>query len=90
MTTSPLHCNESMNITISPNRTKEVVERLEAGKLAGITMEEYLQVSFLSLMSGDEIHLEEKVMYGGNLFTLHACVSGVNPNQQVDALRKVQ
>ncbi len=82
-------CERSMTITISSNRTEEVIKAIETGHIEGVTLEEYLQVSFLSLMSGDEIHFEEAVMYGGNLITLHTCVSQVNPGQQVSALRKV-
>ena len=79
-----------MTVMISNERTQEIVKSLETGHgLDQITMEEYLQVSFLSLMSEDEVHMEETIMYGGNLFTLHACVNQVNPGQQVKALRKI-
>lgn len=78
-----------MSITISTNRTEEVLDMVDRGDYKGISLEEYMQVSFLALMSGDESHIEEKVMYGGNLFQLHACVHQVNPGQQVEALRKV-
>lgn len=76
-----------MSVTISSNRTREILDRLEAGQIEGISLEEFMQVSFLSLMSGDEVHIEEKVMYGGNLFQLHACVNSVTPSQPISALR---
>ena len=78
-----------MTDTISTSRAEQVIEAMATNRLEGISLEEYLQVSFLTLMSGEEQHLEEKVMYGGNLFTLHACVSAVNPGQQIEALRKI-
>jgi hypothetical protein len=62
---------------------------IDAGKFEGISLEEYMQVSFLSLISGDEVHVEDKVVYGGNVFLLHACVSQVNPAEKVEALREV-
>ena len=83
-------CEKSMIVTISPSRTEEIVKLLETGKdLDKISMAEYLQVSFLTLMSGTEVHTEEKIMYGGNVFQLHACVSQIAPGQRVSALRKV-
>jgi len=69
------------------SRTDEILNAIERGEYKGITLEEYMQVSFLTLMSGEEQHIEERIMYGGNLFNLHACVSQVNPGQQVSALR---
>ena len=77
-------CREYMTDTISPSRTKDIAAGLEAGTLdfANVSMEEYLQVSFLMLYHGEEVHIEQKVMYGGGLYNLHACLSQVvNPGQ---------
>jgi len=83
-------CEKSMTVTISNERTAEIIKALETGHgLDKVTMEEYLQVSFLTLMSGDEVHSEERIMYGGNVFSLHVCVNQVAPGQQVSALRNV-
>jgi len=83
-------CEESMTVTLSPSRAEEVIEKIAKNDLDGISMREYMEVSFLTLMSGEEVHVEEKVMFGGNLFTLHACVSQVKPGQKVSELRKIQ
>lgn len=82
-------CDRSMNITISTVRTEQILDKIERNDFKGISLEEYLQVSFLTLMSGEEQHLEEKVVYGGNVFELHACVQQVNPNHAVSVLRKI-
>lgn len=71
------------------SRTEQITKQLAANDVSGISLEEYLQVSFLELMSAEEVHVEESIMYGGNLFLLHACVSQVNPNQPVEAMRKI-
>lgn len=76
-----------MTVTILPNRAEEIIKKIAEGDFKGISLEEYMQVSFLTLMTGDEQHVEEKVMYGGNVFSLHACVAQVAPGQQVSALR---
>ena len=78
-----------MSVTVSENRTKEILERLEAGRVEGISLKEFMEVSFLALMSGDEVHVEEEIMHGGNVFCLHACVNSVTPNQPISALRKI-
>lgn len=77
-----------MPITISQNRTEEILDAMEDGFYGGISLEEYMQVSFLMLMSGDEQHVEERIMYGGNVFELHACVGQVSPSVSVKSLRK--
>ena len=46
-----------------------------------------MQVSFLKLMADDEQHLELGVMYGGNLFSMHSCVSAVHPPNKISELR---
>jgi len=89
MPMSSLRSKPSMKSTISPSRADEIIMMMENDDFEGISLEEYMQVSFMVLMSSGELHGEEKVMYGGNLYTLHACVSQVNPNQQVSALRNV-
>ena len=80
-------CKESTNDTTFESRA--ILKAIEEGDIEGVSFAEYLQVSFLALMSGEEVHMDQKIMYGGNLYTLHACVEQINPNQQVEALRKV-
>jgi len=87
-TTSPRHCREFMTVTTLSDRTKYIIESVEAGKnLDKITVAEFIEVSFLALMSGDEVHNEQSIMYGGNMFSMHTCVSQVSPAERVDSLR---
>lgn len=93
MMTSNPHSEESMDVTVSRARTLEIIEGVEDGTidLNKITMAEWLQVSFLAAVGdGDVIHVSQKMMYGGNLYTLHACVEQIVPNQQVSSIRKIQ
>ena len=53
-----------------------------------VTLAEYLQVSFLACISGDGVDVEQKMMYGGNLYTLHACATQINPNQPVTSIKR--
>ena len=89
MMSSPL-CREFMTDTISPNRVVEVRDGLESGTLefATISLEEYLQVSFLMLYHGEEVHVEQKVVYGGGVYNLHACLALVHPPSAIAELRK--
>lgn len=93
MTTSKPPCETSMpsTISITEDRTNYLMERLEDGTLDfnTVTMAEWLQISFLvSFHSGEPMHLSEEIMYGGNLFSLHACVEQIVPNQPMAPLRK--
>jgi len=81
-------CERSMTVTISKNRTEEVLKGIETGHIEGITLQEYIQVAFLTLMSGDEQHIQEKIVDGGNVYAMHVCLESVAPNQPVVALRK--
>lgn len=82
-----------MTDSISPNRVEEILKSLDSGKIdcSKVTLEEFVQVSFLQLMFGtDETHLNQKLMYGGNLFNIHVCVAQINPAEKVDSLREKQ
>ncbi len=82
-------CREFMTDTISPNRLVQIRDGIEAGTIdfATVSVEEYLQVSFLMLYHGEELHIEQKVMYGGGRYNLHACVSQVVAPGSVTGLR---
>lgn len=65
-----------------------VSRALETGQgLAEVTLTEYLQTSLLSMVSNDRIDIEQRVLYGGNVYTLHACVQQVDPGNQVTKVR---
>ena len=87
---SEMHSEQSMNDILSNNRTEYIAEGLKEGTLDfnTITMAEWLQFSFLMLYHGEQPHIEQNVMYGGNVYTLHACVQGVTPNQPLKSIRK--
>ena len=82
-------CEESMTITVSKNRTEEILARIANGQIDGISLREYMEVAFLTLMSNEEQHIEERIVSGGNGYLMHVCLTNLAPNQQVDALRKV-
>jgi len=68
-----------MTVTISQSRTEEILNKLDAGDIDGISLREFMQISYLAMVGGDEVHLEMKIIYGGNTFNMHSCVSQVNP-----------
>jgi len=74
----------------SETRAHEIIDGIDNGTLdyATVTMEEWLQVSFLSLFHGEEVHIELPIVYGGCAFHLHACVEQVVPGADVPPLRK--
>ena len=93
MMTSNPHSEKFIDVTISKLRTLEIIQGVEEGTidLDKITMSEWLQVSFLAAVGdGDIVHVTQKMMYGGNLYSLHACVEQIVPNQQVSSIRKIQ
>ncbi len=59
----------------------EPSERLRTALLEGrfgdVTVEEWLQISFLELLDSQPIDIEYSVVYGGNRFLVHACVTSV-------------
>jgi hypothetical protein len=81
-----------MNDSISENRAEAIFNGLAEGTidLSTITLEEYLQVSFLYLVSTEEIHIEQKVAYAGGIYNLHACVNNISPPERVDNLNREQ
>jgi len=90
MSVPPLE--RSMKITISPNDYTDIHDAIIAGKadFSKITMEQYMNIAFLSLFSGDEIHNDLRVVHKGNVYQLHACISGIVPNQPVEQLKRCQ
>ena len=92
MTTSKRPCETSSASTILSSRAEEIVNGLADGTLdlTTVTLAEFVQVSFLRLVSFDETHLEQTIMYGGNVFKFHACVSEIQPMQSIVGDWRVQ
>ena len=70
----------SMPPTISKNDIVAFVEGLESGKIdySKVTVHEWMQVSFLMLVHGNELHIDQQVLYGGSVYQLHACVEKID------------
>ena len=83
-------CYEFIRSTESTNRSEEILKLIAMGDYEGISLLEYLQMSFLTLVDGEEQHLDTRIMYGGNVYGMHACTSGVSPNQPVKAIKETQ
>ena len=66
--------------------TRELLDSMLAGTadLSEISMEEYIQVAFVYAMSNNLIHIEQPVMYGGQHFNVHMCVSDIGPSPSLD------
>ena len=77
---------------VLPTRARQIVDAINDGSLdyATVTLEEWLQVSFLALYHGEGVDIELPVVYGGARFLLHACVEQVVPPGDMSALRKKQ
>jgi hypothetical protein len=86
------HSVGSMKITTSPSDFARIRDELVAGELdlESITLKEYLDVSFLSLYDGLEVNSDIRVVYQGNVYQLHTCVTGVVPASPVKELRDEQ
>lgn len=82
-----------MKCTISESRTKQLLAGINEGTLDydKISMAEYLQLSFLMAFHGSNgVEVSQRIMYGGNMYVLHACVDQVVTNEKPTALRTKQ
>lgn len=79
---------------ISTTRTNEIAQGIDDGTidLNTVSLAEFIQVSFLCLVetNGHEVHLEKKIMYGGQVFNLHTCISEIRPMQDLLGAQRVQ
>ena len=86
----------SENLTHSCKRrelTSELIKQMQAGTAAldQVTVEDWLQIAFIHAVDSGVIHLEQPVVYGGQLFNVHMCIDNIGPSQSLDdALDKVQ
>ena len=75
----------------SQNRVDEIRKQIARADYEGISLEEYMQVTFMDLMdSGKAEHLNTRIMYGGNVFALHSCVEQILTSQATELLREKQ
>lgn len=72
----------------SPNMesTRDKINAIIDGTIDcdAITMGEYLQLAFLAAMNNDVLHIEQPVVYGGQHFNVHMCMSKVGPSPSLD------
>lgn len=66
--------------------TREILAAMMAGTLDlnEITMAEYLQITFIHAMNNGIIHIDQPVMYGGQLYSVHMCMNKVGPSASLD------
>lgn len=66
--------------------TRDLLEALRNGTadLNQITVAEWIQVAFVHAMSNGIIHIEQPIVYGGQLFNVHLCMNNVGPSASLD------
>ena len=87
------HCTKSISATaLSPERCAEIREGLLKGTidLREVSLAQWIHVSYLTLFDKKETHLEQAIVYEGNVYNLHLCVSGVIPPASPEKLREKQ
>lgn len=53
-----------------------------------MTVDEFLNFSYLSMFGSREVQIERTVMHGGALFTIHICVNAIIPPGPMEGIRK--
>jgi len=89
---SETHLTELTPSITSPEDACTIAEQIRDGKfdMNSISMAEWLQIAFLLLYHGELINIDQKVMYGGAMFNLHACLDSANPAEETKILRTKQ
>ncbi len=77
---------------LGPKDCEKIREGLISGKidLHTISMATWLQVSYLALFNKQVTNGEQTIVYNGNVYNLHFCVSGVVPPAVTKALEEKQ
>ena len=77
---------------LGPEACEKIREALIKGTidLRTISVAQWIQVSYLNLFSQKETHMQQAIVYDGNVYNLHLCVSGVIPPASPDKLREKQ
>lgn len=70
-------------------RTIEIEALLKLGLTDGISLNEFLEVSFLNLMDNRETHIEQGIMYGSQHYLMHSCVENIATSVPITTLRKL-
>ena len=79
--------------TQSMESTQALLDGLSNGNktLADLTVLEFIQLSFLYAAENKEYQIDQKLIYGGNVFTVRCAVTEINPIQAAyDILDKLQ
>ncbi len=90
---SETHCERSIIHTeLNPEKCAEIREGLIKGTLdlRTISMATWLHVSYLTLFAKQETHMEQAIVYNGNVYNLHVCVAGVVPPAPSEKLKEKQ
>lgn len=56
-----------------------ILEKISGQKYDDISLTEFLQASFILLYSGNVMEIQQKFMYGGNIYRIETAVRGVTP-----------
>lgn len=64
---------------VSPEVLEGILEKISGQKYDDISLTEFLQASFILLYSGNVMEIQQKFMYGGNIYRIETCVRGVTP-----------
>ncbi|KKL27733.1 hypothetical protein LCGC14_2382220 [marine sediment metagenome] len=77
---------------LGPEGCEKIREGLIKGTidLTTISVAQWLHVSYLALFAQKETHMERAVVYEGNVYNLHLCVSGVMPPEATAKLKHKQ
>lgn len=90
---SSMPCEKSTGPSaLSPERCEEIRVGLLSGKLDlhTVSLLDWMHVSYLSLFNKQETHMQQSIVYDGNVYNLHFCVSSVVPPAQPEKLREKQ
>lgn len=75
----------------SPINTNEIIKKLRAGYISGISLEEYMQVSVLRIvMNDEEFILREDVPYGGSIYDIEMRIRNITLSTLPKKLREKQ
>ncbi len=88
--TSKVLCAKSTETLESSLDFKRIRDGLNDGTLdlSTISVQDWLEVTFLSMYGGDEVHIDTSIVDRGCVYHLHMCVQGVvPPGQQVKQLK---
>ena len=86
-------CEKSMQPEImGPEHCAKIRKGIEDGEidLRTISVATWLQVSYLALFNKEVTNGEQTIVYKGNVYNLHFCVSGITPPAQADKLGQKQ